>query len=116
MEINILQLSSTAASVGALVFGIVKYAFSGFNKLIDIKFDKLDNRLGEIELNQKLISKELTDFKLDVISKYLNRAEFESSERSNSASHAVMHGRMDDINQRVTVIETIQKQCKGCNG
>jgi len=107
-ETIVIQIITTFGSLVAGLFGILK-------PMLNQVVIRMEKRFDTIEKQYQKMSNDLNDFKFETIKQYASRAELENQERSNTASHATMHGRIDDMSHRVTVIETVQKQCSGCN-
>lgn len=61
------------------------------------------------------IKKEFYDFKLEIVKGYATAETVEKAERDNHASHATIWSELNLMKERIKGVETVQKQCPGCN-
>jgi len=85
-------------------------------KTMDDRFDGINKRFDCLEAQYKTLSEELHEFKYHAIQNYASQEQMRGLERNNSASHATLHSRADLLSERLVKVETVQQQCKGCQG
>jgi hypothetical protein len=105
----IIQLLTTLGGLVGSLFAVVKPMLGAAVARLDKRFDTLERQYQELR-------KDLDGFKMEAIGNYASRQQLEGLEGSNRLAHANMHGRVDTISERLVRVETVQAQCKGCQG
>uniref|UniRef100_A0A6M3M3J7 Uncharacterized protein n=1 Tax=viral metagenome TaxID=1070528 RepID=A0A6M3M3J7_9ZZZZ len=106
---NIISIIGTGIAVIGGVAAVVKGMLGRIITQMDLQF-------AELKKDNEAMRREFTDFRLQVVNDYARIPHVEQIERANTASHSTLHGRVDELNNKVIKIETIQGQCKGCQG
>lgn len=97
-----------AIAVSAVVGLLVTYLQWSFKAAVIDRIDKLSESVEEIK-------KDFMSFKEKVIGEYA-RTEIVNQDRSdNKASHKDIWNEINAMKQNITVIETVQNNCSGCN-
>ena len=102
--------------IGSLVSGVVAVGVYLIQSTMARLTKHMDERFQRLETSQATTQNEFVAFRLNVSTDYARTADLQNEDRKNSASHGTIHGRIDDIEHRVTVIETVQKHCNSCSG
>ena len=105
---SITQIAATAVSIIGAIVGFIK-------PMITKVITQMETQFAELRKDNAEMRKDFMDFRLQVVNDYARIPHIEQVERANTASHATMHSRIDEINNKVIRIETVQAQCKGCN-
>lgn len=105
----IIQLLTTLGGLVGSLFAVVKPMLSAAVSRLDKRFDTLERQYQELR-------KDLDGFKMEAIGNYASRQQLEGMEGANRLSHTQLHTRLDLMSEKVVRIETVQAQCKGCQG
>lgn len=103
-------------AIGSVVAGVVGLGFVAVRSLVARAIQQMDTMVHEIKKAQEEISRDFQQFRLEAAHAYATQVALEKAERENHASHANIHGRIDELSGLVIAVKTVQDHCKHCQG